>query len=74
MARKPLDNARKTASVGTPSAKSAAASPRQTDGDGSLRRELAATRTRIAALEKNQRELAKRIEAAIAAIQKLLEI
>jgi hypothetical protein len=41
--------------------------------EAGLRRELAAAKARIAELEKGHRDLARRIESAIAAIHKLLD-
>ena len=80
MVRKPNDKskarspvARGTARRAPTPAKSGAAAELDETGVAGLRRELNAARARIADLEKGRRDLAKRIESAIAAIHKLLE-
>ena len=74
MARKPQVTSSKRTGAAARPAKSPATAARPAGGEAALRRELAAARTRIAELEKNQGEISRRVEAAIAAIQKLLEI
>jgi len=72
MARKPQSPTRTSSKSRSLATKSSQTSDRRTSGEASLRRDLASARARIAELEKNQRDLSRRIETAIATIHKLL--